>query len=250
MELFLQLLKLYGGAILGYGFIYFVALRLWRTSNYKKMALRSSIVGLILSVLTFGGIVYDAIRNNSFVVNYSFTEPYYVFINTIVLMTIIISLVFFLLGFRRKQKFVSFKQPKQEASKPTINDYKDNIVVVFMHNNNFLLLKKDDSYSTYKEKINRTIFHDEAISKIIGDFGIREVSHNFDIKYENVGEIKVKGKIDNNYYCYKIEVDEISSKLKDYIEVSPFDLVNYNISELDKQVLYHIVLNEKFKIEM
>ncbi len=250
MELFLQLLKLYGGAILGYGFIYFVALRLWRTSNCKKMAIRSLIVGSILSLLTFGGILFDAIRNNSFIVNYSLTEPYFVFINTIVLMTIIISLVFYLLGFRRKQKFVSFKAPKQEAVKPTINDYKDNIIVVFMHNNNFLLDKKDDLYSTYKEKLNKTIFHDEAIVKIIGEFDIREVSQHFEIKYESVGEVTVKGKVDNNYYCYKVEVDEIPNKLKDYVEVSPFDLVNYNISELDKQVLYHVVLKEKFKIEM
>ena len=250
MELFLRLLKLYGAAFIGYGFIYFVVIRLVFTRNFKKLAFRSFITGLVLSLLTFGGILFDAIKNNSFVVNYNLTEPYFVFMNTIVLMTVIVTTVFFIMGCRRNQRFANMKMPKVEKAKPTINDYKDNIIIVFMHNGNFLLKKLDEEYSTYKERLNHIHFHDEAVNKIIGDFEIRESSNHFSVNYENVGEVLVKGKVDNKYYCYKIELDEIPKALESYVEVGPFDLFECKLSELDKQVLYHVVLKEKFKIEM
>lgn len=249
MELFLRLLKLYGAALIGYGFIYFVVIRLTYTRNFKKLAFRSFITGFVLSIITFGAILFDAIKNKSFIVNYNLTEPYFVFLNTIVLMTVIISTVFLIMGCRRNQRLM-IKKPKVEKAKPTINDYKDNIIIVFMHNGNFLLKKIEEEYSTYKERMNRIHFHDEAVNKIIGDFEIRESSQHFEVNYENVGEVIVKGKIDDKYYCYKIELDEIPKALSNYVEVSPFDLFECKLSELDKQVLYHVVLKEKFKIEM
>ena len=129
MELFLRLLKLYGAALIGYGFIYFVVIRLTYTRNFKKLAFRSFITGFVLSIITFGAILFDAIKNKSFIVNYNLTEPYFVFLNTIVLMTVIISTVFLIMGCRRNQRLM-IKKPKVEKAKPTINDYKDNIIIL------------------------------------------------------------------------------------------------------------------------
>ena len=252
MELFFQILKVYGASLIGYGFIYFVALRLFNNSNHKKNAIFSLIVGISLLLITLGFYVFDSIRFNV-IWHYSFKEPYYVFLNTCILLNIIIPVTFLILSKSRKQKFV--RAEKVIKVTPTIKDVNEAVYYVFTHNNNFLLreiiIDNKDYYSGNFVKLGgETSFHDVMISKIIDSMNIKEYSQNIEIS-KLVGEVKVKGKgKDMHYYCYTIDVDEIPEKLKNFKEISPFDLVNYNLSDFDKQILYHIILKDYFKIEM
>ena len=257
MELFMQLLKLYGAGLLGYGFIFFVVLRLYNSKNYLRMALASFITGFVLILLTVGAIAFDSFRKGALIVGYSLIEPYYVFFNVSVLLTLIITLIFFIMGKVRRQSFRSFyyKVKKTVKVQPTIKDKKDFVCVVFKHNDNFLLRKikidNEDYYTVLIEKLNnKIVFHDEMIKHIIGEYNIREDSHNHEANYKLVGEVIKHDKFDNHYYCYVVNVDEIGDKLKEYEEINPYDLMNCKLNDFDKQVLYHIILRDYFKIEL
>ncbi len=257
MELFIQLLKLYGAGLLGYGFIFFVILRLYNSKNYLRMALASLITGLSLIILTILGIMFDSFREGALFVAYSFIQPYYVFFNVAILLTFALSLTFFIMGKKRRQSFRSFPYKVKKTTKPipTIVDEHEFVYVVFKRNDNYLLKKikvsGEDYYTTLIEKLNNKIFfHDEMIKHIIGQFGLREESHNHDVNYKLVGEVTKHEKIDNHYYCYVVNVEEINDKLRDYVEINPYDLINYQMNDFDKQILYHIILKDYFKIEL
>ena len=257
MELFIQLIKLYGAGLLGYGFIFFIVLRIYNSKNYLRMALASLITGLILVILTASAIAVDSFKKGALIVDYSFIEPYYVFFNVAVLLTIIITLIYFIICKFRKKSFRGFyyKVKKTVVVKPTIKDKKDYVCYVFRHNDNFLLRKikvdNEDYLSTNIEKLsNKIVFHDEMIKHIVAEYGLREDSHNHEMNYKLVGEVIKHDKFDHHYYCYVINVEEVVDKLKEYDEVSPYDLMNCKLSDFDKQVLFHIILKDYFKIEL
>ena len=252
MELFLKLIKLYGAALIGYGFIFFVVLRIYKTTNYKRKALASAITGTILILITIVGLVIDANRENSIVPKFSFIEPYYVFLIASVLMSLIISVIYLVLGITRHQRFAYFSskinQNKVKVT-PTIKDKKEFVYVVFSCDNDILLKKDNDYYTSYIAKLNNKIlFHDEMINQIIEAFSIN-TGDTF-TTYKQIGKVTVEGKIDKHYYCYNIKVDELNPHFSEYTKVSAYDLVNYNLDELDKQILYHYILKDYFDIKI
>ena len=256
MELFLKLIKLYGAALIGYGFVFFVVLRLCNTSNCKRKALASLITGVVLVSFTILGIVIDTNKQGAILVGFSFIEPYYVFLIASILLTIVITSIYFILGFTRHQKFTYFK-PKIKVNKvkvsPTIKDKKEFVYVVFSKENNILLkkdnIKGEDYYTGLIVPLNKKIlFHDEMINQVMKDYDI-EADDSF-TPFKEIGEVLVEGKIDRHYYCYNIIVEELNQKLNEYEEISAYDLVNYNLSELDKQILYHYILKDHFDIKI
>ena len=258
MEQLIPILKLYGAALIGYGFIYFVVLRLYNNPNFKKMSFVSLIVGATLLVITIAGIVYDYIRNK-IIIPFSFLQPYYAFLVMCIFMMVIIPLVFYSMGKSRHQTFrmFAYKREKQKSHKePTIKDKIEAVYVCFIHNGNYLLrqVKVNDTnfYTSYIVNLNKNIlFHDEMVLSIIENLGLKDKFEDEKILYNLAGEVTVhNNKKDLHYYCYTIELDEIPVALKDYIEISPYELMNYNLNDFDKQVLYHIVLRDYFKIEL
>lgn len=256
MELFLKLIKLYGAALIGYGFIFFVVLRLCNTSNFKRKALASLITGVVLISLTIVAIVIDTNKQGAIFVDFSFIEPYYVFFLASILLTSVISGIYLILGFTRHQKFAYYKA-KIDASKvkvtPTIKDKKEFVYVVFSKGNNILLrkesIKGEDYYSGLSVALNKKIlFHDEMIKQIMRDYDI--ITDDRFTSFKEIGEVLVEGKIDKHYYCYNVVVDEFNQKLNEFEEISAYDLVNYNLSELDKQILYHYILKDHFDIKL
>lgn len=248
MELFLKLIKLYGAALIGYGFIFFVVLRFYKTVNYKRKALASFITGVVLIGITIIGICFDASNTNTTLPGFSFIEPYYVFLIVSLLMSIVISLVYLVLGLTRHQRFAYFNSVSKNKIKvePTIKDKKEFVYVVFSYENNILLKKDNDYYTSCTVQLNKKIlFHDEMITQIIKDLEIGELE---EASYKEIGKVLVEGKINKQYYCYNIIVDKLNPKFSEYNAVSAYDLVNYNLGELDKQILYHFILKDYFDI--
>ncbi len=252
-----DLLKEYGAAILGIGFIFFLVIRIQNNANYKKKAFAALITGVVITFILITLISIDILTSDDiyrFYPDFAFTKDffyYYAFLFTSVLMTIIIPLIFFFMGKSRHQQFKSFsykiEKEKMEA-KPTIKDEIESVYVVIRHNGNYLLRRNnDDTYSGIVRRLmGSTIFHDEMIKKVMNEFELDEdnVTYNF------AGEAKlIKGK-DIHYYCYTIDINEVNESLRDYYEISAYDLINYNMNEIDKQIIYHIILREKFKIEV
>lgn len=252
-----MILKEYAAALIGLGFIYFIAIRLSKYLNNKKKALITFIIGLVMTIVLVGCTIYDNI-NITVLPTFSFTEVYYVFLIVSIVYMITIPSIFLAIGCSRHEKFKNYYykiKKEKEKIKPTINDEKENVYVVIKHNGNFLLKENivsgNKKYSGIIEKLNKNIlFHDEMIKNFIEKYELNKYDAHNIIECKIVGEALVKGKVDLRYYCYVIDISSKNEKLKEFYEVSPYDLVKYEMTDFDKQILFHIVLRDYFKIEL
>lgn len=249
----MEVLKEYGAAILSFGLIYFIAIRLFKNQNCMRKALFTFIIGFVLTLLFVIGTIYDY-NNITILPNFSFFEKYYAFLIVSVLMMIIIPGIYLLLGKSRHQRFKSFQykiKKQKEKVVPTIKDYKGVVYLIFKNENNFLLENKKDLYCGIIRNLNSNIlFHDEMVKQIINEYEIKEDNPNNVIDIKLCGEVKTSTKKDLHYFCYTVDIKNIPESLKEFKSINPYELVNYNLDDLNKQILYHMILRDYFDIKL
>lgn len=247
----MNVLKMYGAAILSLGLIFFILMRLFTRHNSMKNSIVALIIGVIISSIigTFMIIDYE----NGIKYPFSFNSTYYAFIITSVALTIFSPIICLIIGKTKKQKLKDLSKEYQKAKpkpQPTINDEVDNLYLAFKHDGNFLLKEMERNgiieYTSLIVKFPKnSFFHDDLIGKVIDDLKLDINTYKF------VGEALKKGeKKDENYYCYIIDINEITEKIDDYKEISTLELYNYNLSDFNKQIIYHMILQDNFKIEV
>lgn len=249
----IDFLKTAGAAVIGLGFIYFVIIRLCTNFNHLKKALVALIVGIVQTLIIVIAIILDGF-------NYPFDLThlwYYAFLIISVLFMIIIPIIFLAIGKSRHQQFRNYhlkiKKQKEKVA-PTIKDKDEYVYYVFKCKEHYLLKSKvvegNKVYYSEQERLNKIIFHDEMINNLISKYQLNFFNKENVIGINQIGEVLVKAKKDKHFYCYLIEIEESVDTLNEYEMISAYDLFRYNMEDFDKQILFHMILKEKFKIEM
>ena len=136
--------------------------------------------------------------------------------------------------------------------KPTIKDEVEYLYLAFRYQGNFLLkeVENKDGVSEFGGLVvkfqRNDFFHDEFVKKVIETFEL----DCMDKKLAGTVIQKKNDKTNNKYYVYDIELNSITSKIDDLKPVSPTVLYGYNMSDFNKQVLFHVILRDYFEIEV
>ena len=68
--------------------------------------------------------------------------------------------------------------------------------------------------------------------------------------YDMYGCAFLKDKLDKHYYCYMIEINQINESFEEFEMVSVYDLFRYEMDDFNKKIIFHLILKEKFDIEI
>ena len=85
------------------------------------------------------------------------------------------------------------------------------------------------------------------INELLKKFNLSEdVISNYDM----YGCAFLKDKLDKHYYCYMIEINQINESFEEFEMVSVYDLFRYEMDDFNKKIIFHLILKEKFDIEI
>lgn len=245
----MELLKFYLGAMVGLGFLYFMAIRLISTRNYKRKSLYMLAVGVGLLVVMIFYMQFDAD-----IPPFSFINWYWAFPIVDVVFTIASFITYFVIGMRSNQRIRGFRRPKNRKVKTAktarVKEVNEYIYLAIKYHNSYLLKKMTDKagdkYFSPLFKFSRNIyFRDEMMNKIKETLHLELLSQNY------VGKAtlnKKKKKVE--YFCYEVEIASVPDTLLTYTKIEKADLYNYNLNDFNKNILYRIILNDKFDIKL
>lgn len=245
-------LKLIGAAIILIGFIYFILVRAISTKNYKRKSLYMFIAGMVIVLFLVGGIVYDKLANKPLYPNGKYDLAYFAFLIVASVFMLFFTIFYFVKGCTMRQRFkygFGYKEVKVKQT-PTVKEKKGYVYIIFKYNNNYLLKKeinKDNvaEYSSLTVKFTHNdFFHDDVIRHTIDDMNLN-VEH-----YSLVGTATKKDKKDDVYYCYVVDLNEKNDSLNDYEEFDSYQILNINIKDMDKEILFTSIIQDDFKIEL
>ena len=120
--------------------------------------------------------------------------------------------------------------------------------IILKYNNNFLLKKVEEKEDIYYKSIvvkfpHNEFFHDELVNQYIDNNSLDVVS------YSQVGKAVKHDKKDMVYYCYKILLNSYPNKL-DLEEVDSYKLINMNLNDMDKKILFTSIVENEFDIKL
>lgn len=234
----INLLKIFGGALLMFSFIYFILIRAINTKNYKRKSLYIFISGMILVLFFVGGLVYDIIKQEFN--NFKNNIGYYSFLIVSIAFVSFFTIFYYIKGNNARQKFSSSFSKKKHV--PTIKDKKEFVYIILKYNNGFVLEKKNELYSGIILKFTNTdFFHDEIIKDYI-------IKNNLNIlSYKYIGKAKKVEKKDNIFYCYKLLLNEMPDN--NQLEfIDGMKLLEVPMSEENKKIIYNSVISDNIDI--
>lgn len=238
--------KIICAAFLIISFIYFILVRAINTKNYKRKSFFLFIAGFFIVLIFVIARIIDI--GNLYPYPYGkFDINYYSFLIVSIAYNIIIPSIYYIKGYKRKQRFKS--NFKKQVSAPTIKNKKEFLYIIMRNENDFLLNKKmindEEIYSGIIIKFpHNEFFHDELIRDFINQFELDYLS------YKCIGKVKKDGKIEEVYYCYKIIINEKTSKIEHLSNVNSFELMNKKLSDFDKKILFTSIIEEDFEIKL
>lgn len=244
----METLKYFLSAFLCMGFIYFLIIRAMKNTNYMRKAIFSLISGSIITIIFIGGFIYDLSTDNVPYPNGKYDITYFAYLIASIIYTLLFFVIFFIKAHSRKQKFKMVKNKKEKVV-PTIKDKKEFVYIIFKLNGNILLNKEIindiDTYNSLVIKFpHNEFFHDEIVKKFIKD-------NNLDCSdYKLIGKAIKHDKKDNIYYCYQINLNQKTAFLNDYLEINLTDLVNMNLEEIDKKIIFTSIIQKDFEIDL
>lgn len=237
----IEVLKVFLGAFLLIGFIYFILIRAINTENYKRKSLYIFISGLVIFLFFCGGLIYDISKDSTLISN----QPiqYYAFLIVSFALMIIFTLYYFIKGYKRKQKFSSVYKPQKQI--PTIKNKKEFVYIILKLDNNFLLKKEEEQYESIILKFpHNEFFHDEIIKQFIKTNELDIIS------YDYIGKATKREKNDIIYYCYKIILNHKPNKIDNLETIDTYKLVSVNLNNMNKKILFTSVVENDFDIEI
>lgn len=245
MPIDIEVLKIFGSALLLIGFFYFITIRAIKTENYIRKSLYIFIFGFVMFAFFIGGFIYDIVSGEQRIENLQL--GYFAYIIIAFILMLFFTLFYFIKGYKRKQKFKSnYKKP---VSKPTLKQKKEYLYIILKYENNFLLQRIENKEEVSYKGISLTFPHNEFFhDELIKDF-IESKKLNI-ISYEQIGKAIKREKVDHIYYCYKIFLSELPNTIKDLEEVDGFKVVSVNMNDMDKKIIFTSVVENNFNIDL
>lgn len=244
----MEQLKYFASAFLCMGFIFLLLVRIFKNTNYIRKSIFMLICGGVIILIFIGGFVYDLFTNAIPYPTGKYDITYFAYLIASFFYTALIFIINFVKGHNRRQRFKIKTNQKQKAT-PTIKDKKEYIYFIFKLNNNILLSKEFNGNDVFYKSINMKFpygefFHDEIVKKYIND---NELDVN---DYKLIGKATKHEKKDIVYFCYQIDLNSKPKKLEDFEEVSLMVLMNYNLEEIDKKIIFNSIVKKDFDIDL
>lgn len=241
-------LKYFASAFLCMGFIFFLIIRAFKNTNYIRKSVFILISGVVIMLIFIGGFVFDVVTNNVPYPTGKFDITYFAYLIASFFYTTLFFVINFVKGRKGRQRF-KVKITKREKVVPTIKDKKEYIYFIFKLNGNILLQKyvKDEveEYASINMKFPYgEFFHDEIVKKYITDKQLDVV------EYKLIGKATKHEKKDNIYYCYEIDLNSKNKELSNFEEISLQNLMNYNINDFDKKIIFTSIVEKNFDINL
>lgn len=205
------------------------------TYNYKKRAVIMLIFGLVLTLIFTSVYIIDLKLQENINVDYITPNKltYFSLIGVSLLYTIILFIHFYKKGKYLRQNF--------SGRVKTILDKKEYLYLLYRYQDNLYLEKEKHSGFIYK--LGSKDFHDDVILKVASKFKTVVKADNM----ERIGTYTIKGEKDNVYYCYLITCDEKVDS-KDYLAFDRRKVINLDFSNLDRQIIFRMLLREGFDV--
>lgn len=214
-------------AILILGVTFLILNGALREKTSKTKGIVYICVSIFYSLLFLGAYIIDI--NNAII----YPERYYMyFIGSGILFMLTFGLPNI---FSRKAKFVPLKENKKMVY--TYKEKEEHLYVVFKSQSK-VFLNKD--LCGIDLRLKRNEFTEDALSKVLDEYKAVPL---YDV--ERIGMVTVKGDHkDLVYYCYLIDVLELSKKDLEAVDV--YELVNIDIPETDKYIIFNCLRGEEF----
>lgn len=238
----LPYLRVYGQlllyVILIVGLIFFIINGILRDkANFMTKGILFILIGSLLAVL-FGLVT---------IIDYATNKPgnlglfgYLSFIIVIISFTLAFGLPNIIRGKKTYQR-VSFRKQK-----PSINrDIIQHVYVVYKCGSKVILKKNKELFSGFNVEMNKNnLFKDELIEKLNATYNANPIYDEIN----EIGIVSVNGKKPNIYYCYLIEITDISLKLQEEEVVDQYDVITVEMNDTDRQMVLRILMREPFKL--
>ncbi|MCK9536567.1 MAG: hypothetical protein M0R05_03075 [Bacilli bacterium] len=216
---------------IGIGLVFFILNSAIKTSKTKNKVWINLIVGLFLtSVFTI-----------AFFVDYH-DEPILnslsnlLFIGFSFLYALSCSLYYFIIGYGNP--FTSSRQLESKF-------YYQEFLYLLYRNGNDLYLKKDKNgnYSGIVVKGKKTRFLEDILNDTNKQMQLNVTSDNV----TKIGKLTIKNQKEI-YHCFSIEISTISDN-KGLEKINAYQALNYQMTQLDKEILYRMIIKNNFDIE-
>lgn len=250
------ILKTVFGSLIALGLLFFIFIRALSPLNNYRKALWVFVFGCVVILFFAIGIIYDY---HHYV---KFNWPYFILPLTAVFFTLLLSVIFLIMGKKRHQRFANPIIRRKAPQKAAIFIVKEErYYLIFRYEGKILLTKAADKdiYRGFKVKCSfqkggmedlsfkegiktNTIWHkkEDLLDKILraNAFAYREIHF--------LGSaIIAKAK----YACFKIVLTALPPCLQNCFLFDMEELLNVNLERADKKIIYTSVVNVNFDID-
>lgn len=215
------------------GLIFFIVNGIIKTSNIRMRALVFLLFGISLFLIFLISLIIDYEGGN--LLKYYSKHLLYIFSS--LLIALFVSIPMFITA---NKNYIRLRNPIK--SKVNYHE-KEYLYIIYKYNDHIILEDKNGKYSGIISLMKNSYFHDESLKKYNNKLGINDYTANM------LGTVNVKGKKNNLYYCYLVNINNNISNSK-FKEINQYQLLSLNIDDFNKQVLLRMMIGEKFELEM
>lgn len=240
-------LKMFAAAFIMIGLLYLLFIKIFKNENYIRKAVFITICGGVVTLFFVGGFIYDIINDKYQIEHSVYDINYFSFLIVAIFYQLGFSILYFTLGYKRKQRF---KNKAHIKSEQTINYKKEFIYIILKFESSYLLNKKDDLYHSLVIKFKHNdFFHDEIVQNLIKELKIEDGSYSYIGKaIKKNSSSHLKNKIDDVYFCYQIVLTSIPKTLEQYSIINNRELVNVRMTDFDKKIIFTSIIDKDFEI--
>ena len=142
----------------------------------------------------------------------------------------------------RKNQFLEYSNDKRRYSESISRvHYKKFLYLVFEYKNEYLLTKRKETYSGMNIELKKGKFHDIEINFILKRYGVDGSTVTLYGEYVDTKKKEI-------YYAYLINLNK-SIEIKKYESVYYSKIRFLEMSDFDKEIVYRILIKDKFEIE-
>ena len=217
--------------------IYLILNRALGNLRYRVRALIVFLFGITLSGAFLLAYFLDKNAGTIFIVQ---ELDYFVYI--IVNLIFAFGSIIFTFTKYRKNDFVKYKYEKTRYSDPTSTvHYKKFLYLVFEYKNEYLFKKTKETYSGINIALKNGNFHDVVISDFLKKHNSTDSIVTLYGEYTDNTKREV-------YYVYLINLDkQIDLKKHEYVFYSRIRFLD--MADFDKELIFRVLIKEKFNIE-
>jgi hypothetical protein len=216
------------GGFMGLGLLFIIINGAIRNLHYRTKALLNLFVGLILSGIFIAALIYD--YTGGLWTDYL---SYWIYIG--------VSLVYAIsLGFRAFR----FRKPRNRSS---VHSYREYLFLLYRCGTEIYLENKKDQYQGIIVRMKDNNFQDEMIKSLNERFLVNRFGST-EADVTCLGKVTIHKKREI-YHCYIAELKK-ETAIEGLEKINAYQVQNLLMDELNRQIVYRMILRDPFTIEL